>query len=141
MLHPDARLGVVQYDPNHVVTQLEFPLFVVPTTANPNVSAPARPIAVPTARSAAAIAGSARILTTLRYAQAVLYLPLDHGCELRTPKLAPHLALLPFGDPSVPCGPAIQAETAQLNGAIAVLFYLPPITSRSSPTAATSHHA
>ncbi|KAJ3362837.1 E3 ubiquitin-protein ligase rnf13 [Allomyces javanicus] len=111
MLHPDARLGVVQYDPNQVVTQLEFPLFVVPTTANPNVSAPARPIA------------------------AVLYLPLDHGCELRTPKLAPHLALLPFGDPSVPCGPAIQAETAQLNGAIAVLFYLPPVTSLPQPLA------
>ncbi|KNE59791.1 hypothetical protein AMAG_18423 [Allomyces macrogynus ATCC 38327] len=46
MLRPDARLGVVQYDPNHVVMQLEFPLFVVTTTANTNVSAPARPIAV-----------------------------------------------------------------------------------------------
>ncbi|KAJ3372261.1 hypothetical protein GGF31_002119 [Allomyces arbusculus] len=111
MLRPDARLGVVQYDPNHVVTQLEFPLFVVTTTANPNASAPTRPIA------------------------AVLYLPLDHGCDLRTPKLAPHLALLPYGDPSVPCGPAVQAETAQANGAIAALFYLPAVTSLPQPLA------
>ncbi|KNE55146.1 hypothetical protein AMAG_01069 [Allomyces macrogynus ATCC 38327] len=111
MLHPDARLGVVQYDPNHVVTQLEFPLFVVTTTAEANVSAPARPIA------------------------AVLYLPLDHGCELRQPILAPHLALLPYGDPSVPCPPAVQAENAQANGAIAALFYLPPVTSLPQPLA------